>query len=151
MARVVPLVLLFCLTLFSAGVDPFTGTWKLDESKVKPAANALALQSLRIDADQSRVTIFYQGTGDKGAPREWKVAADFGGNDSGVLGSQEFDSVKCWRPDPHTILLKLSRQAQSVGWETLEAQKNGKTLRVTRAVPDANGKEVKTILWFDKQ
>jgi hypothetical protein len=152
--RVFPLLFLLCLPLPSAGAvaqDPFAGKWKLDETKAKAPPNGVRVESLRIEADPKRVTFFYQGTDDKGKPFEWKVAADIGGSDSGVLGSPEFDSVKCWRPDSHTILLKLSLQAQPVGWDTAELMKNGKSLRVTRTTTDGSGKEVKSMLWFEKQ
>jgi hypothetical protein len=61
------------------------------------------------------------------------------------------DGVRCWLSDPHTILLKFMRDSATTAWETAEISKNGKTLKVTYTVVDDQGKETKSIAWFDRQ
>jgi hypothetical protein len=134
-----------------AAEDVFTGVWRPDESKVKLTPGASQVRSLRIGTDATQVTITYQGTDFNGQPNEWSIRASYGGNLSGVLGCPEMDAVRCWRSTDRSILLKMSRNAETVGWETLEVGKNGKTLRLTHASVDPQGKETKTIVTLDKQ
>lgn len=135
----------------SAAEDPFNGKWKVDESRSKLPANAPRTQALRLEVDEKQLQIDYQGVDGNGRPAEWKIRADFGGNLSGVLGTPEMDAVRCWRSDERTILVKMSRGAETIGWETLEVAKNGKTLKLTHAVTDAKGKETKSVSTFEKQ
>jgi len=81
----------------------------------------------------------------------WTVQASVGGNVNGVIGVPGFDAVRCWRTDARTVLLKLSREAEMIGWETLEVSKDGKSLKLTQAKLDATGKETTTVSVFSKE
>jgi hypothetical protein len=148
--RALPLLLFVFLsvTLAKSG-DPLNGRWLLDQSKAKVTGKHL--QSVEIEADESRFKALYQGVDDNGQPEKWTIQATIGGNLSGVLDVPWLDAVRCWRSDARTVLLKLSRSAETIGWETLELSKDGKTLRLTHAVLDAKGKENKTITVFARE
>jgi hypothetical protein len=134
----------------SAAGDLFNGDWKLDQSKSKAAAKGPQVQSVHIEADETHLVMLNRGTNGSGEEVQWAVKADFGGKMAGVFNSPDMDAVLCFRSDARTILLKLSREAVTTGWRTLEVSKNGKTLKVTTAI-ETGGKESKTVEWFDKQ
>jgi len=130
-----------------AAESPFTGTWKANESRGKGAR----VVAMRIEVDDTELRIDYESIGAEGKRVQSKLRASFGGNLNGVIGSPEMDAVRCWRSDEHTILIKMSRGADTVGWQTLEVPKNGRTLRFTHALVDARGKESKTVTSFERQ
>jgi hypothetical protein len=152
--RALIFAVLLCPTLLAGSVgarSPFTGKWKLDETKLKPQPNAARTQFLQIDVAASNIAIIHQGVNAKGEPSEWAIHADIDGKLYGVLNSPDMDGVRCWLSDPHTILLKFMRDSATTAWETAEISKNGKTLKVTYTVVDDQGKETKSIAWFDRQ
>jgi hypothetical protein len=131
--------------------DPLNGDWKLVPSKAKAVAKGPVTQFLHIESDQAKLVIVHKGVSPSGEPRQWEIKGDFGGNLIGVLGAPEIDSVRCWRSDARTIMLKLFRDAVAVGYWTAEVSKNGKSLKVTSIALDSAGKEDKTIDQFDRQ
>jgi|SRR5271157_1244235 len=152
--RALILAALLALPLPAASVaaeDPFTGRWKLDETKVRNQPETPRTQFLSIEVAGARITITHQGVDAKGAPVEWAIHADLEGKLFGVIDSPDTDFVRCWRSDPHTLLLKIIRNSSTARWETAELSKNGKSLKVTQTTLDAKGKETKSVLWFDKQ
>ena len=147
---IIPLCLALATATFAAD-DPFAGTWKLSDVKSKTEQGGARVQALQIESASPEMKIVYKGIDAKGQPVEWKVPADFSGNFIGVIGAPDMDSVRCFRSDERTILLKMSRGGETLGWETLEVAKNGKSLRLTHALTDAKGKETKTVSSFEKQ
>ena len=144
--------ILICLTLFTAyskSGDALSGKWRLDESKAKVAG--AHVQSMETDINEARVKVVYGGVDAEGKPVGWTVQASVGGNVNGVIGVPGFDAVRCWRTDARTVLLKLSREAEMIGWETLEVSKDGKSLKLTQAKLDAAGKETTTVSVFAKE
>lgn len=141
-------VLSLCVS--SAAEDPFNGDWKADQSKVKAPHKGPVTQSLHIESNATSVLIVRKAI-DAGVPVQWKIQAGLDGNLVGVLGSPEMDSVRCWRSDPRTILVKMFLQSSNTAYWTAEVAKNGKTLKVTSTVFDSADKEVNTVEWFEKQ
>ena len=139
------IALALCVSAGSAAEDPFSGDWKLEQTKTKTPA-----KFLHIEADDTHLNVLHKGVDAGGRSVQWWIKADFNGPLAGVLNSPEMDAVQCLRSDPHTILLKLSRAAVTIGWRTLEVSKNGRSLKVTTAL-DAGGKESKTVETFTKQ
>jgi hypothetical protein len=129
--------------------DPLSGDWKLVPSKTRPAAKGT--QFVHIECDEARLVIVQKGTGPAGEPVQWEIKGSFGGNPIGILDAPEIDSVRCWRSDARTILLKLFRKAEAVGFWTAEVSKNGKSLKVTSTTLNSAGKEDKTIDLFERQ
>jgi hypothetical protein len=129
--------------------DVFSGKWKLNESKAKPTG--AYIRSVEIEIDAARVKLVYQGVDADSQPVGWTIHASFGGNLNGLVDVPGVDGVRCWRSDAHTVMLKLTKAAETVGWDTMEISKNGKTLRLIHAVLDSKGKESKTVFAFDKE
>jgi hypothetical protein len=153
MRRILSLLVVSC-SLSSAAFafeDPLSGDWTLVPSKARAVAKGPATQFLHIESDEAKFAIVHKGVNAAGEPRQWEIKGDFGGNLIGVLGGPDIDSVRCWRSDARTILLKLFRDAVAVGYWTAEVSKNGKSLKVTSIALDAAGKENKTIELFDRQ
>jgi hypothetical protein len=137
------------LPLLSATAgDAFNGKWKLSETKAK--ISGAHVREMEIEASDARVKIAYHGVDDSGQANDWSINARIGGDLSGVVDVPGLDAVRCWRSDERTFLLKLTRSAEAVGWDTLEISKDGKSLRLTHAVLDAKGKESKTVSLFTK-
>ncbi len=147
-------VLVISCSLGCAGFaleDPVSGDWKLVPSKAKPVVKRPVTQFLHIESDEAKLVIVHKGVNPAGESQQWEIKGDFGGNLIGVLAAPEIDSVRCWRSDARTILLKLFRDAVAVGYWTAEVSKNGKNLKVTSIALDSAGKEDKTIDQFDRQ
>ena len=146
------IVLALCVPQWAAlaADDPFSGDWKLDQPKAKTPVKGPQTQFLHIEADEAHLNILHKGIDAAGAPAQWWIKADFNGALAGVFHSPDMDAVTCLRSDPHTILLKLSRDAVTIGWRTIEVSKNGRTLKVTTAL-ESGGKQSKTVETFGKQ
>ena len=144
------LALALCVPLLTAAEDPFSGDWKLDQPKSKTPVKGPQTQFLHIEADDAHLNILHKGIDASGAAAQWWIKADFNGSMAGVFHSPDMDAVTCLRSDPRTILLKLSRDAVTIGYRTIEVSKNGRTLKVTTA-SEAGGKETKTVETFGRQ
>ena len=147
------LLSVFFLVAFSAipssAGDPFNGKWRLEQGKTR--ITGAHVQSIEIEAAESEAKFVYQGVDAEGQPVEWQIRTSIGGNLSGVIDVPWLDAVKCWRSDSRTVLIKLFRSAVNIGFDTMELSKDGKSLRLTHAMLDAKGKEIKTITSFAKQ
>jgi hypothetical protein len=148
---------IFAIILFSlalSGVvlaeDLFNGDWKLVPSKAKAPPGPVT-QFLRIKCDEASIAIMHRGIGANGQPVQWELKADLDGKLSGVVGVPGTDSVRCWRTDPRTMLIKIFQNTLNTGFWTAEVSRNGKSLKITSTAFDAAGKEHNTIDWFDKQ
>jgi hypothetical protein len=95
--------------------------------------------------------IVHKGLGPAGGPVQWEIRGGYGGNQIGILDAPEIDSARCWRSHARSILLKLYRKAEAVGYWAAEVSKNGKSLKVTSTTLDRAGKEDKTIDLFERQ
>jgi hypothetical protein len=133
-----------------AADDPFTGTWKLDVNKTKTAPAATP-PVIHIEAGTAGMVLVENRPNANRGPYDLKIRTDFGGKVTGVIDSPEVDALKCWRSDSHTILMEFLCGGTTFEWQTLEVSKNGKTLKVTLTLPDANGKETKYVAFYEKQ
>ena len=137
------------LSCFAAD-DPFTGSWKLDPARTKsvPAATPTVI---RIEAGTGSMVFVEHRPKATREPYDLTVRADFGGKVAGVMDSPEIDAAKCWRSDSRTILIEFLSGGATFEWQTAEVSKNGKTLKITISLPDANGKEIKSAAFYEKQ
>jgi hypothetical protein len=133
-----------------AAADPFTGTWKLDTTRTKTSP-VTAPPVIRIEAEAAGMAFIQHRPNANREPYDLKLRTEFDGKVTGVIDSPEVDALKCWRSDSHTILMQFLRGGTSFEWQTLEVSKNGKTLKVTWTLPDANGKETKSAAFYEKQ
>jgi hypothetical protein len=148
LGRFIPLYLILFILFAHAG-DAFLGKWLLDEGKTKAAGAHIV--SLETEVTDSRAKVVYFTVTAEGKPAKWTVQANLGGSVNGVINVPGFDAVRCWRSDARTLLLKLSREGEMIGWETLELSKNGKSLRLTETLVDDKGKETQTVSLFNRE
>ena len=139
------------LSVCQAAEDPFNGNWRLSQSKVKSPPDGSVTQSLHIESDETGVVIMHKGTNAAGEPMQLAVRTGFAGELTTIRNSPEVDYVRCWRPAPRTILVKLFNRSIATGFWTAEVAKNGRALKVTSTTFDAAGKESNTVSWYDKE
>ena len=150
------ILVLFALSVASLSVcqaaeDPFNGDWRPSQSKAKSPSDGSMTQSLHIESNETGVSIVHKRTSAAGAPMQFVVKAAFAGEYTTIQNSPEMDYVRCWRSGPRNILVKLFNRSAVIGFWAAEVAKNGKALKVTTTTFDADGKEINTVSWFDKE
>ena len=146
--RLLPVLLLAASAIPVSAADLFNGKWRL-ENKAK--LTRPHIQSIEIETTESDARFIYQSVDADGQAMQWQIRTSIGGNLSGVIDVPWLDAVRCWRSDYRTVLIKLFRDAANIGWDSMEVSKDGKSLRLTHAILDDKGKEIKTITSFLKE
>ena len=144
-------ILLTIPASYGATDDLFTGTWKLDSSRMRTQSAAARAPILHIDAEPAGMTLSEQRTSPAGEKYDFALHAEFGGKINGVISSPEIDAVKCWRSDSHKIVIEFFNGGSVLEWWTAEVSKGGKALKITSTATGADGKEISASFLYEKQ
>ena len=135
----------------TAGDDPFAGTWKLDASKSKVPSSVQAVTAVRIETGSAGIRLMEQRTTNTGQKYELAVSVECSGKIYGVIGSPEFESVKCWPADSRAIQFEFSQGGAAVEWQHLEVSKNGATLKISSSVKSGTGKQTSFAAAYNRE
>ena len=145
------LILAFCFAAsLCFAANPFTGTWKLDESKSKlgPGASHNSTVIYSQEGDKAKTTI--EGTTADGKPFHNEWVGKWDGKDYPVIGGPE-DSRAVTKVNDRTLDLNIKKDGKVIATGRVVVSPDGKTRTVTLTSTDAQGKKVKSTLVYDKQ
>jgi hypothetical protein len=135
-------------------VDPGVGTWKMNlaKSKLAPGDRAAGLKSsmVKIDAVGKAFKVTIESVDAAGKTSTWGYTTEPNGPDGPASGSQAVDAVSSTgAPSSGTVTYK--KAGKVVSTFAIQVSPDEKTLIITVKVSDPQGKEVTSVIVYDKQ
>lgn len=146
------LVTVAMLCAMNAAAAPSSGTWKMNYGKSKyspgPAPQSLAVV---VETDENTYKIDATGVDSDGKPIHIQYSAKFDGKDYPATGIANADMVSVRRVDANTIETMEKKDGKVVMLILSKVSKDGKTRVSTWHGLNAEGKDVRNVVFFDKQ
>lgn len=153
--RTAVLTLVICLAasaLCFAADNPNMGTWKLNEAKSKIAPGAGKNTTVTYEAAGDNIKVTTNGVDGSGKAVTSVWTGKFDGKDYPVTGDSRTDarSVKASDKDYH-LEITNKKGGKVVGTGVVHVAKDGKSRTLESKGMDAQGKEMKSTYFYDKQ
>ncbi|MBV8206840.1 MAG: hypothetical protein JO041_08600 [Acidobacteria bacterium] len=144
-------ILAACAALACSAQSTLTGTWKLNESKSKLAANAPKNSTVVYSSagDQTKVTI--DGTDANGNPAHNEWIGKFDGKDYPVTGDPGSDARAVKKVDDRTFTFVVKKGGKETAHGRIVVSPDGMSRTVTNTLTDASGKKTTVTQVYDKQ
>ena len=135
-------------------VDPAVGTWKMNlaKSKLAPGDPAAGFKGsmVKIDTVGKAFKVAIENVDAAGKTSTWGYTTEPNGPDGPASGSQAVDAVSSTgAPSSGTVTYK--KAGKVVNTFAIQVSPDGKTLTLTAKVSDPQGKEVTSVIVYDKQ
>ncbi|MBI1940130.1 MAG: hypothetical protein HYS33_01330 [Acidobacteria bacterium] len=146
------LLVALALHVPAVAADQGSGTWKMNPAKSKyspgPAPKSV---TVKLDADENSVKLISDGTDAEGSPTHVEFSAKFDGKDYPITGVPNADTISAERIDASTIQTTTKKAGQVVMTVRSTVSKDGKTRTSTFKGKDAQGRDVNSVVVYDKQ
>jgi hypothetical protein len=135
-----------------AADNPNNGTWKLnlEKSKFDPGP-APKMETITVSIEGGMETYKAEGTDASGNPIMSSFTAKTDGTEAPVTGNPTGDTISIKQMTPHHIVAHLKKDGKATVTVNVMVSKDGKTRTQTYSGKNADGKEVRDVLVFDKQ
>jgi len=148
--------LLVCVATFMGGAAAFAGenwvgTWKLNAAKSQLGSGAVRAQTLSFEATPAGIKLTSEGTDPEGKPTHGGYTSKFDGQDVPWAGNPMADTACPKRIDDNSYENVWKKGGKATVTAKVAVSKDGKTLTVTQAGTDAQGKAVSSVAVYDKQ
>jgi hypothetical protein len=151
--RTVGMTLALCLVgavaIFAA--DSNLGTWKLNDAKSKPIAGATKNNTVMYEAAGDSIKVTIDGTDAKGVATHNEWTGKFDGHDYAVTGDPTSDMRSYTRINKNTLNFSVMNAGKVGTTGVIAIAGDGKSRTVTSHSTDADGKEVTSVAFYDKQ
>jgi hypothetical protein len=137
-------------TCFAAD-DPQMGTWKLNETKSKPAPGMEKLTTVVYEAVGDQVKVTIDGTDANGKPIHNEWTGKFDGKDYAVTGDPTSDMRSYNKIDSHKLKFTVKKGDKTTATGRIVVAADGKSRTVTAKGTDQHGKAFKNVSAYDKQ
>jgi len=135
-------------TTFAQGA----GTWKLDVAKsTYHQGQAPKSTTLIYEPAGEGIKVTVDSVPASGAPIHYAYAANFDGKDNPVVGNPNADMSARTRVNATTTKLVNKRGGKMLSEVTLVTSSDGKSLTITTKGTDAQGQNVDSVAFYDKQ
>ena len=148
------LVVVLAGTALAQSSNSMIGIWKLNVAKSKNAAGTapqprtFTIQAAGAGIKHTVDTVNADGT----VRRIWEFSGNYDGKDNPITGtSGNGDVVAATRFDANTTRYIFKKDGKVTVTQTFVVSANGKTMTVTAASTDAQGKTVENVRLFEKQ
>jgi hypothetical protein len=139
------------LTAGIAAADVQSGTWKMNPGKSKYEGPTPKSATVKIESNEQEIRLDAQGIGANNQETHTQFQAKFDGKDYPATGLPAGDHVSVKRIDAHTIQVIMKQGSQALLTVTSVVSKDGKTRTSTYQGKDAQGREMHTVVVYDKQ
>lgn len=148
---VLTLVACFVAATVCSAQDAMMGTWKLNESKSKPAAGMAKNNTVVYEAAGDNVKVTIDGTDPDGKPthNEWTGKLD--GKDYPVTGDPTSDTRSVKKVNDHTATFTVKKDEKKTMSGRIIVAPDGKSRTVTTSGTTPEGKKVSSTTVYDKQ
>jgi hypothetical protein len=141
---------------FTAGTVAFAGenwvgNWKLNAAKSKVGANAIQAQTLKFEVTPDGIKLTSEGTDPQGKPTKAGYTSKFDGKDVPWAGNPMADMAAPKRIDDNTYENVWKKGGKATVTAKVTVSPDGKTLTVSQAGTDAEGKAVTSLAVYDRQ
>ncbi len=131
--------------------DPNLGTWKLNEAKSKLAASASKNETVVYEAVGDSVKVTIDGVRSDGTKVHTEWTGKYDGKDYPVTGDSNSDARTYKKANATTTEATVKQAGKAIGTGRVVVAADGKSRTVTTDLPDASGKKVKSVAYYDKQ
>jgi hypothetical protein len=140
------------LSAVTLGADNNVGTWKLNlaKSKYSPGPPPTSM-TLKIEAWEDGVKYSADGIGADGKPTHAEFAAKYDGKEYPFKGNPDADTIIYKRIDANTVEGVSKKDGKTTLTVKIVVSKDGKTRTLTQTGKNAQGRDVKNTVVFDKQ
>jgi hypothetical protein len=139
--------------LFAQGAlagENWIGTWKLNAAK-STGTNAIRAQTIKFESTADGITISSEGVDAEGKPMKGGYTSKFDGKDVPWSGNPMADTAAPKKIDDNTYENVWKKGGKPTVTAKVSVSKDGKTLTVTQAGTDAQGKAVSSTAVYDRQ
>lgn len=130
--------------------DNWIGTWKLNAAKTT-GSNAIRAQTLKFESTPDGIKLTSDGIDADGKPMHGGYTSKFDGKDVTWTGNPMADTAAPKRIDDNTYENVWKKGGKATVTAKVSVSKDGKTLTVTQAGTDAQGKAVSATAVYDRQ
>lgn len=132
--------------------DPVIGTWALNVAKSKFNLGPAPKSQLRgYVKSGDKIDATFTGVNADGKPMKIEFSSAYDGKDYAYVGDPNADAISFKRIDAYTVEATVKKGGTVMYHATRVISKDGKIMTVTQAGKDANGKDSKNVLVFDKK
>jgi hypothetical protein len=135
-----------------AADDPSNGTWKLNlaKSKFSPGP-APKTSTVTIKIENGTETYTSEGTNADGQPNNMSFTATVNGKDAPVTGNPFGDTIAIQHPAPNKFTATIKKDGKVTMTVHVVVAADGKSRTSTYSGKNADGKEVRDVMVYDKQ
>ena len=140
-------------TVAMAADDPFVGTWKLNlaKSKFNPPSSALKSDMVKIEAQDNGLKFTFDRVDVEGKDIHIEQAPKFDGKDYPVKGAATGSTVSLRRIDANTFEQVEKKDGKEGARVLVVVSKNGRTSTATSKEKNEKGRDITSIILYDKQ
>ena len=132
--------------------NPHIGTWKLNESKSKFAADGTKNHTVSYtEGENGMITVTVDGKDKDGNAVHWTVQCKFDGKPYKVEGNPNVDMMSYKKVDEHTNKITGTKDGKTVMSGTITVAKDGKSRTVDTTATGADGKKTTEKAVYDKE
>ena len=145
-------VLSFIATGLTFAANPHIGTWKLNESKSKFAADSVKNHTVvYTEGENGMMRVTVNGTDKDGNAVRWMWEGKADGKPYKVEGNPIADTMTYKKVDEHTNKITGKKDGKTVVTSTVTVSKDGKSRVVTTTLTAPDGKSVTDKAYYDKE
>jgi hypothetical protein len=145
--------LCFAATALAFAADnPHMGTWKLNETKSKFAADSTKNHTVAYtEGENGMIKVTVDGTDKDGKAVHWTWEGKWDGKPYKTEGNPVADTMAYKKVDAHTNKITGKKDGKTVFTGTITVSKDGKSRVVTTNLTDPDGKTVTDKAYYDKE
>jgi len=133
------------------GADRAIGTWKLDTARSTSSIPMPKSETRTYVASGDGVTVTWDRVAADGKASHVATTYQYDGKDYPVSDSPDFDALSAKRIDASTVETTQKRKGKKVGTLRRSVSADGKTLTLNALFTDAAGRQVNTLMVYDRQ
>jgi hypothetical protein len=145
------LVMLFVGLAMCSAQNPNLGTWKLNETKSKPAPGVPKNLTVKYEAAGNSIKATIDGVDGQGQPTHNEWTGKFDGKDYPVTGDPTSDARALKQIDDHNYELTVKKNGKVTMTGKMVISADGKSRTVTVRATNASGAKVEGTAAYDKQ
>lgn len=151
--RTFMLALALCLAgaIMCTAEDLNIGTWKLNEAKSQIPAGFIKNTTVVYKADGDSLKVVTDGFGRDGKPMHTEWTGKLDGKDYPLTGDPSANTRSVTKINDHSMNLANKMNGKVITSGHIVIAKDGKSRTLSVSAPDANGKRINSIAYYDKQ
>jgi hypothetical protein len=152
MRKILACSVVLCMTSGPAvfAAENWVGTWKLNAAKSK-STNAISAQTIKFEKTPAGIMLTSEGIDAQGNPMKSGYTSKFDGKDVPWSGNPVADSAAPKRIDDNNYENVWKKNGKATVTAKITVSADGKTMTVTQAGTDAEGKAVSAVAVYDRQ